>query len=223
MDVLDTITHLLIYEANGWLLLAYGLARVWPAWASLGALLLMLGMDRGAEAKANQTPAGPTGSSWLQSLGAYQAVSLLVFVLWLAAALLSSPPVPLIGTAMWWIGALAAWFARFDRSTLLWRAKTGIGLYALAALGFALYGRYTAGLSPEAWAAMLGGQEEARAVLARGRAYGNTLAVWGLWLVLPLGYFSLLLQRILAHPLPLVNARAEAADIINIVRTRGRN
>ncbi len=46
----------------------------------------------------------------------------------------------------------------------------------------------------------IGGQGEASAALARGQAFVETLGAWGLWLILPLGYFSLLAQVLLAHP-----------------------
>ena len=64
----------------------------------------------------------------------------------------------------------------------------------------------------------IGGQDEAQATLSQGRAFLNTLATWGLWLILPLGYLSLLVQGIFAHP-P-VPARPE--ETIAVVRTRGR-
>ena len=220
--ILEWVHRILIYEANGWLLLLYGLWRIWPLWAGLGAAVFMLIMDRAVEARANQTAAGVTGTTWMQSVGSYQAVTWIVFGLWMIAAFVAAPPVPLIGTVMWWVGAIASWFSSFERVSLLWRAKTGLALYALAALGFSLYARYTATLTPDAWAAMLGGQAEARAALARGRAYANTLAIWGLWLIIPLGYFSLIIQRLLVHPLPLTQARAEANDWVRAIRTRGR-
>ena len=49
-------------------------------------------------------------------------------------------------------------------------------------------------------------------------AFLTTLATWGLWLILPLGYLSLLAQGLLAHQ-P-VGGRPEAT--IAQVRTRGR-
>jgi len=54
--------------------------------------------------------------------------------------------------------------------------------------------------------------------LAQGRAFLNTLATWGLWLILPLGYLSLLAQGLLAHP-P-TGGRPERT--IAQARTRGR-
>ena len=62
------------------------------------------------------------------------------------------------------------------------------------------YGGYLNGLDAAAWAESIGGQGEAQAALAQGRAFVSTLATWGLWLILPLGYFSLLAQGVLVHP-----------------------
>lgn len=44
-----------------------------------------------------------------------------------------------------------------------------------------------------------GGQDEAQATPSQGRAFLNTLATWGLWLILSLRYLSLLVQGIFAH------------------------
>jgi hypothetical protein len=65
-----------------------------------------------------------------------------------------------------------------------------LALYALAALAYLGYGAYLDTLDALAWAQALGGQEEAAATLAQGRAFIGTLATWGLWLILPLGYFG---------------------------------
>jgi hypothetical protein len=77
---------------------------------------------------------------------------------------------------------------------------------------------YLTGVDAAAWAEAIGGQAEAQTTLAQGRAFLNTLATWGLWLILPLGYLSLLAQGLLAHP-P-TGGRPERT--IAQVRTRGR-
>ena len=87
-----------------------------------------------------------------------------------------------------------------------------------AAIGAKLYGAYLNGMDALAWAQALGGQGEAAAALAQGRAFVNTLATWGLWLILPLAYFSLLGQGLLVHP-PMAVSPAQA---ITAVRTRGQ-
>jgi hypothetical protein len=65
----------------------------------------------------------------------------------------------------------------------------------------------------------IGGQAKAQMTLAQGRAFLNTLATWGLWLILPLGYLSLLAQGLLAHP----PVSGKPAETIAGVRTRGRS
>lgn len=135
----------------------------------------------------------------------------------LLAALLVPAPVPAILAAMALAGTLAVQLDRFNPGALRWRVNGGLALYALAGLAFALYGAYAARLDPQSWARLLA-PGEAGAVVAQGRSFVTTIATWGLWLILPLGYFSLLAQGMLAHP-PL---QAGPADLIHTVRARGR-
>ncbi|GAB4513510.1 MAG: hypothetical protein Kow0047_25160 [Anaerolineae bacterium] len=137
-------------------------------------------------------------------------------ILCVLAALLSPSPVPVLLALMATAGAVAVHLDRMNPDVLRWRAMTGLALYALAGLGFLAYSRYLGALDATAWAQAIGGQEEAVQTLAQGRAFINTLATWGLWLILPLGYLSLLLQGLLAHP-PLP---AAPEQIITSVRTR---
>jgi hypothetical protein len=101
-----------------------------------------------------------------------------------------------------------------------WRAKSGILLYAGAAVLYAAYARMTASIPPEAWAALAGGVEEARAVMAQSRSYVTTMANIALWFVLPAAYVSLIAQAALAHPLPEAPFRS-IAERVRILRTRG--
>ena len=114
-------------------------------------------------------------------------------------------------------GALAVALDRFNPDSLRWRITGGLTLYALAALAHLGYSSYLTGVDAAAWAQAIGGQAEAASALAQGRAFVQTLATWGLWLILPLGYFSLLAQVLLAHP-PL-SGKPDA--LITAVRTRG--
>ena len=91
-------------------------------------------------------------------------------------------------------GSAAVAFDRFNPDGLRWRVAGGLALYAPAALAYLGYGSYLNTLDALAWAQALGGQGEAAAALAQGRAFVDTLATWGLWLILPLAYFSLLAQ-----------------------------
>jgi hypothetical protein len=133
------------------------------------------------------------------------------------AGLLVPAPVPAILLVMTWAGAMAVRLDSFNPTGLRWRVNAGLALYALAALGFAVYAAYTSRLDPRAWAGVVA-SGEAASVVAQGRSFLNTIAVWGLWVILPLGYLALLLQGIFVHPPSL----ATPADLIHAVRARGR-
>ena len=144
---------------------------------------------------------------------------------WVAAAAVMSvlaglvvpAPVPVLLAAMAWAGAVAVRLDRFNPTGLRWRVNGGLALYALAALGFAVYASYTSRLDPRTWAGVVA-SGEAASVVAQGRSFLNTIAVWGLWVILPLGYLALLLQGIFVHP----PSPGAPADIIHAVRARGR-
>ena len=133
------------------------------------------------------------------------------------AALFAPAPVPVLLAGMTAVGVGAVALDRFQPDSLRWRVVGALALYAAGALGYLGYSRYLEGEDAAAWAEAIGGQEQAQSTLAQGRAFLNTLATWGLWLILPLGYLSLLAQGLLAHP-PL----GERPDqTIARVRTRG--
>ncbi len=148
----------------------------------------------------------PEHRPWVASAGA----------LALLAGALVPPPVPLILAMMAWAGLGAVRLDRFSPKALRWRVSGGIALYALAALGFAGYAAYTSRLDPRAWSAVVAGGEAA-SVVEQGRAFLSTIAVWGLWVILPLGYLALLLQGVFVHPPTL----ATPAAMIHSVRGRG--
>lgn len=152
------------------------------------------------------TTGPPEHRPWVASAGA----------LALLAGALVPPPVPLILAMMAWAGLGAVRLDRFSPKALRWRVSGGIALYALAALGFAGYAAYTSRLDPQAWSAVVAGGEAA-SVVEQGRAFLSTIAVWGLWVILPLGYLALLLQGVFVHPPTL----ATPAAMIHSVRGRG--
>lgn len=132
----------------------------------------------------------------------------------LAAGLVPAP-VPGLLAVMMLAGAGAVQLEQFNPATLRWRTVSGLALYAVAALGFAAYGAYAGQMDTQAWANLLA-PDEGLAALSQGRAYLVTLATLGLWVVLPLGYFGLLGQALLAHP-PLLG---KPAELIHVVRAR---
>jgi len=135
----------------------------------------------------------------------------------LLAGFLVPAPVPVILALMAWAGAIGVRLDMFNPTALRWRVNGGLALYALAALGFAAYAAYTSRLDPNAWSGVVVGGE-ADQVIAQGRSFLNTIAVWGLWIILPLGYLGLILQGIFVHP----PTPGTPADMIHTVRARGR-
>ena len=194
MSLLHTLA---LYEANGFLVLMY------VFWEHVAGILVLASFGYFAW----RAPAGQR--SWTLSAG----------VLALLAAFFTASPAPFLLAAMSLAGVGAVLLERFNPDALRWRITGGLTLYALAALAHLGYASYLAGVDAAAWAQAIGGQGEASAALAQGRAFVETLATWGLWLILPLGYFSLLAQVLLAHP-PL-SARPDA--LITAVRTRNQS
>lgn len=193
--------YALVYEANGWLTIFYFIAEHIAAVAALALAAATAFLERDAPA----------------SQRVFTVFTLAATVL---SALFVPAPIPAILAAMWFFVPLALLLDPVGGKALAWRARSGILLYAGAAVAYILYSRLTAGVSPEAWAALAGGVEEARAVMAQSRAYVATMANIALWFVLPLGYLSLMAQALLAHPLPSAPFRT-MAERVRLIRTRG--
>jgi hypothetical protein len=193
-DIPDTVVLVLIWIANGGLVVAFWLADHLLLLAAIPALYLLV-------AQARQEQRGYT---------------LIAGGLALLASLLVPPPIPLIILAMAWAGVGAVKVDRFNPDSLRWRVVGGLALYAVAALAWTAYSAYVAGLSAEQWGALFAA-DEAAATIAQGRSFLNTISVWGLWIIVPLGYFSLLLQGIFVHA-PL---SASPEKLIQMVRARG--
>jgi len=120
-----------------------------------------------------------------------------------------------------WVGGLLAVLAlSAQRFNLLWYVKAGIAIYALAVIGSRIYLNYTAHLTPQQWAALIGSSESAASVIASTRGNVTTILLWALWLVVPLGYFSMLVQQVFINPMSVVNPLAGAQDLLRALRVR---
>jgi hypothetical protein len=49
----------------------------------------------------------------------------------------------------------------------------------------------------------------------------TTIITWGLWLVIPLGYFSMLVQKLFLNPVSLINPLSSYEDMLILLRDRG--
>lgn len=145
-----------------------------------------------------------------------RALALAAGCLSLLAATCVPAPIPLIILAMVWAGVGAVARDKYNPDMLRWRVIGGLAMYAIAALAWTGYSAYVSTLSPEQWASMFAA-DEAASTIAQGRSFLSTISVWGLWVVVPLGYFSLLAQGIFVHP-PLT---ASPSRVIHSVRARG--
>jgi len=212
-----------VFALNGGLFTAYAL------WWNLDKLLVLLSaapvllyFDARVQERAVHTPRRhERGSATAKVPRTAQAMTLVTLLAWLGASFLSSPPIPVIGAAMWAGMVLGLLIMPHEWEQVLWRCKSYILTYALAVLGFVFYLRLTEGLSPEEWASLLGGVGEARRVIAQNRGMFVTVASWGLWLLAPLGYFSILIQRFTVNPMSAVAPWKSAAEIVRDIRTRG--
>ena len=229
MNELDRIgvllTDLPVYLANGGLVIIYWLAENSAALISLlCAVLMVLLPDAEIQQRAGFRPRrndrGQASISINRTPRTAQTMTVLVFVTWLAAQWDMGAPVPWIGAAMWAAGLLAVLALAAQRFNLLWFVKAGIAIYALAVIGSRIYLSYTAHLTSEQWAALIGSSESAATVIASTRGNVTTILLWALWLVVPLGYFSMLVQQIFINPMSIVNPLSGAQDLLRALRVR---
>jgi hypothetical protein len=225
MNELDRIgiflADLPVYLVNGGLVIFYWLASNAPALVSaFCASAIALLPDAEVQYRAGFRPrrdgretAGPVPRT-------AQVMTCLVLVVWLAAQWDMGAPVPWIGAAMWATGLTAVMALSAQRFNLLWYVKAGIAMYAFAVIGSRIYLVYTTHLTPEQWAALIGSTENAAAIIANTRGNVTTIILWALWLVIPLGYFSMLVQQVFINPMSIVNPLAGAQDMLRALRVR---
>jgi hypothetical protein len=229
MNELDRIGILLtdtpVYLANGALVILYWLAAHAPALtsvvsASLLSLLPDVEIQRRAGFRPRRGDRSENGASSVQVPRTAQVITGIVLITWLAAQWDMGAPVPWIGAAMWVAGLAAILALSAQRFNLLWYVKAGIAMYALAVIGSRIYLGYTAGLTPEQWAALIGSSESAAVVIASTRSNVTTILLWALWLIVPLGNFSMLVQQIFINPMSMVSPLAGAQDLLRALRVR---
>lgn len=244
MQEINTLSNILTdgttYVANGFLLLLYWLIANLPALLSLAcAAFILLTLDNEVQRRAGFRPVrgGPLGNipdrrngyqqqaEESQAAGnpprTAQVLTGIVLGLWLIAQTGMAAPVPWIGAAMWLVGGIVLLvIPSHQRFNLLWFVKTGIAVYAILVIGSRLYLGYTAQLTPEQWAGVIGSSEGAANVIAGTRGNVTTIVLWALWLVAPLGFFSLLIQQLFVNPMSLVNPLAGAQEVLKRLRNR---
>ena len=226
MTIFDQlITFLLdlpIYTVNGVLWLFYSLDAAAPALLSLGSAALMaFVIDVAAQRLAAQRPLR-AGRGFVQVVPrTAQVMTGLLAILWTGAQWGMAAPVPWIGAVMWLVGVTAILAVPAQRFNILHLVKTGIAMYAVAVIASRIYLAYTTQVSPGQWATLIGSAQDATSVVANTQGNVTTIVVWALWLILPLGYFSMLLQQIFMNPMSLVNPFSSYEQMLIQLRDRG--
>jgi len=217
----DFLAALPTYLLNGVLATVYWLGESGAALVSiLCAGLIIRFVDQRVQSRAAFRPGRSGREAATPDLYTAQITTAIILVLWVISQWGMGAPVPWLGAAMWIAGTIILLLVHMQEHTLLWNMKSGIAIYSLAVIGSRLYLAYTAQLSAYQWAALIGTSESASAVIANTRGNVTTIILWALWLVIPLGYFAMLLQQVLINPMSLVNPLAGASELINRYRTR---
>ena len=186
----------------------------WPAWrscwGSIPSSSSAPASARAARAAARCRPLRPNA----------QYFTLATLLAWLLVSISSRFPVPLIGACLWWLGLLGILAVPEERFNQLWWAKTGILTYAglVLALRFGL--GMLSNVSPADWAAVVGSQLDAQAALSSTRGNIATIGMLFTFVLYPLGYAGLLLNRFLRNPKPLYNLGSEAGAVLQRLRIR---
>ena len=217
----DFLVALPTYTLNGFLATMYWLSDHGAGLISiLCAGIMIYFIDQRVQSIATFRPGRNHREAQMQPRYSAQITTVIVLSLWMIGQWNMAAPVPWLGTSMWIAGTIAVFFVQTQEVALLWQVKSGIVIYALAVLGSRIYLAYTATLSVAQWATWIGSTESASAVIANTRGNVTTIILWALWLVIPLGYFAMLLQQVLLHPMSFVNPLASANELIRRYRMR---
>ncbi len=214
------LNHTLTYLANGILAVWYFLWSQGPLLLSLGcAVVIAVLYDRrtrhqagerlrryrrGQQVHASYRPYWETGGAVL---------------LWSAASYLSAPPIPLIGGLMWLAFVICLRFIPQERENLLFRQKVMIAGYGLIALAMRWMLSYSPDLSH--LAAMLGSQGDAVGLFDTIRDGLTPYAALVVWVMYPLGYFGMIVQRFAINRGSLLKPGGTPEDYMRDLRTRG--
>lgn len=221
MNLNGLLLSIPIWWLNGVLALLYWSVAHLAELASLVAgMLILFGFDPILQQRASQRPRRQDRGAVQTSSPNAQYFTLATLTTWMAVSLSSSFPVPWIGALLWWLGLLAILAVPEERFNQMWWAKTGILVYAgiVVGLRFGLGALNQA--NPADWASVVGSQMDAQAALTSTRGNIATLGMLFVFILYPLGYTSLLLNRFLRNPKPLFNLGLEASDVIQRLRVR---
>jgi hypothetical protein len=221
MTFTDYLIALPMWFLNGTLATIYWLvAHLAEVVSLLAALVIAFGIDPILQARASERPRRYERGGTQTASPAATYFTLAVLSIWLTASILSRFPIPLIGAAMWVIGLIAIMAVSEERFNMLWWVKTGILTYAI--LSFLLRFGLPAleRTSPAEWATMVGNSADAQIILQQTRGNVAMIGMLFVFVLYPVGFSAVLLNRFLRNPKPLYNFWLEAGDVLRRLRTR---
>ncbi len=222
-ELANWLVDIVLYTVNGGLVVVYGLVDYTPHLLSVGcAVFTMLTFDRWAQLQAVYAPQryGAGKTMHVKQPRTAQIITSVALGLWLVATWALGAPVPIIGAVMWSMGLLALSIMPQQRWSLLWTTKAGLVFYSLAVIGFRFYLWYVSRLTPAQLAEVFSGKGNAAAALAQSTGPAMMVGAWLLWVILPVGYLTLLIQNWAAQPMSLVSPLAGVQDVITVIRSR---
>jgi len=215
------ISYLPIYFANGLLAICYWLAGQFPLLVSLsGAAGIAFLLDQEMQLRAGYLPAREGHSARKQVPHTAELMTAFVAILWMIAQWGMAEPVPWLGAFMWVSGFLVVLALPAHRFNLLWYVKAGIAIYALCVIGSRLYLHYTMTIQSNEWLGVLGNSSYSEYFIQNTQSNVTSILIWLLWLVVPLGYFSLLVQQLFINPMSLMNPFSSVQEMIGLMRDR---
>jgi hypothetical protein len=226
MELFDLINALItdapLYIINGFLLVLYTVFGALPAIVSIAAAGgVMLTADAEVQNLAASRVLRPGRGEMRINGNTAQKLTAITLAMWLIAQAGMGAPVPWIGAVMWLAGFVAVSVSPSQRFSMLNLIRVGIITYALTVGASRIYLHYAAQITPEQWAALVGSADSAANIVASTRGNMTTIVSWALWLVVPLGYFSMLVQQVFINPISLTNPFATPQGMLRSLRSRG--
>ena len=219
---LATFLHSLpMWLVNGVMRVLYWLAgHVAEALSLLSGFVIAFGFDPYIQARASERPRRYERGSVQTAPPAASYFTLGVLGLWLVISLTSHNPVPILGAAMWMIGLLGILAVPEERFNQLWWVKTGLLVYSALVLllrfGLPLLQR----TNPSDWVTVIGSGADAQAILQQTQNNVALIGMLFIWVLYPVGYAAMLLNRFVRNPKPLFSIWLEAGDVLRRLRTR---
>jgi hypothetical protein len=226
VDIFDLINSIItdapLYLVNGLFLLLYAVGGSFPA---LVCIASAGGIAFTADAEVQNLASGralrPGRGETKISGGTSQVLTGIALAMWLAAQFGMGAPVPWIGAVMWMAGFVGISIVPTQRFSMLNLVRVGIVTYALAVAVSRVYLLYAAQVTPDQWAALVGSADAAASIIANTRGNTTTIVVWALWMIAPLGYFSMLVQQVFMNPISLTAPMATPQAVLRSLRSRG--